>query len=145
MGWPSVADSSNVDAAVVGRLLNDAQLTSLMPDGIFWDVSRQGSKRFVIVSQVFHRDVPMQGGTAYEQFTYLVKAVELATSGANIQAAAARIDAFLHDATFAITGYDLMLSQRVERLRYVDPDPEDPDVRWMYLGGHYEVSVSPIP
>lgn len=138
-----MADSSDVDAAVVGRLIADAQLAALMPDGVYWDVARQGSTRFVIVSQVLHQDVPMQGSTAYEQFTYLVKAVELATSGANIQAAAARINALLHDATFSVTGYGLMLSQRVERVRYVDPDPEDPDVRWQHRGGRYELTVSP--
>ena len=68
----------------------DATLMALMPDGVYWDVARQGATRFVIVSQVFHLDVPMHGQTAYEQVTYLVKAVELATSGANIQAAACR-------------------------------------------------------
>ena len=105
----------------------------------------QGKIRFVVISQAFHRDVPMQGGTAYEEFTYVVQAVELAKSGANIQAAAARIDALLHDATFPITGYDLMCSQRVERLRVVLPDAEDADKRWQYLGGSYQVSVSPLP
>lgn len=138
-----MADTSNVDAAVVGRLLNDAQLAALMPDGVYWDVAKQGSTRFVIVSQVFHTDVPMQGGTAFEQITYLVKAVELATSGANIQAAAARINALFHDTTFSVTGYGLMNSQRVERVRFVDPDPEDPDVRWMHRGGRFEITVSP--
>ena len=138
-----MADTSDVDAAVVGRLLADATLMGLMPDGVYWDVARQGATRFVIVSQVFHLDVPMQAQTAYEQITYLVKAVELATSGANIQAAAARINALLHDATFTITGYGLMNSQRVERVRYVDPDPEDPDVRWQHRGGRYELTVSP--
>ena len=140
-----MAESSNVDAAVVGRLLNDAPLMSLMPDGVYWDLGVQGAIRFVVVSQAFHRDVPMQGGTAYEEFTYVVQAVELAKSGANIQAAAARINALLHDATFTITGYDLMCSQRIERLRVVIPDAEDPDKRWQYLGGSYQVSVSPVP
>jgi hypothetical protein len=138
-----VADSSDVDAAIVGRLLADATLTSLMPDGVYWDVARHGSTRFVVVSQVFHQEVPMFGATSYEQFTYLVKAVELATSGANIQAAAVRIQTLLHDATFAVTGYGLMNSQRVERVRFVDPDPEDPDIRWQHRGGRFEVTVCP--
>ena len=81
--------------------------------------------------------------TAYEEFTYVIHAVELAKSGANIQAAAARINALLHDATFAITGYSLMCSQRIERLKVVIPDAENPDERWQYLGGQYQVTVSP--
>lgn len=138
-----MADTSDIDAAVVGRLLADATLMALMPDGVYWDVAKQGATRFVIVSQVFHLDAPMQATTAYEQVTYLVKAVELATSGANIQAAAARINVLLHDTTFTVTGYSLMNSQRIERVRYVDPDPEDPDVRWQHRGGRYELTVSP--
>lgn len=114
-----------------------------MPDGVYWDVARHGSTRFVIVSLVFHQDVPMFDATAYEEFTYLVKAVELATSGANNQAAAQRINTLLHDATFTVTGYGLMRSQRVGHVRFVDPDPEDPDIRWQHRGGRYEVTVSP--
>ena len=63
-----------------------------MPDGVYWDVVEHGKTRFVIVSQVIHEDVPQQLSTAYEEFTYLVKAVELATAGANILAAADRIN-----------------------------------------------------
>lgn len=136
-------DSSAVDAAIVGRLLADSTLQGLMPNGVFFDVARHGNTQFVIVSQVAHEDVPMFGATAYERFTYLVKAVELATSGANILAAAARIQALLHRVDFSITGYGLMASKRIERIRYTEVDPDDEDKRWQHRGGHYEVIVSP--
>jgi hypothetical protein len=138
-----MADSSQVDAAVIGRLLGDATLSSLMSDGVYWDVAAHGKTRFVIVSQVDHSDEPMLQGTAYERFLYLVKAVELSTSGANISAASARIQTLLHDATFAVTGYGLMVSRRVERVRYTEVDEVDRDIRWQHRGGQYEVMVSP--
>jgi hypothetical protein len=55
------SDSSEVDAALVALLLADPQLTTLMPDGVFFDVAAHGSERFVIVSQLAHEDVGMFG------------------------------------------------------------------------------------
>ena len=132
-------DSSQVDAAVVGRLLGDATLQALMPDGVYWDVGKHGATRFVIVSQVIHEDEPQQQSTAFERFTYLVKAVELATAGANILAAADRINTLLHNATYSVTGYSLMTSHRIERVRFTEVDDEDADKRWQHRGGRYEV------
>lgn len=136
-------DSSAVDAAVISRLLNDATLAALMPDGVYWDVAASGKTRFVIVSLVLHQDEDVMTATAFERFTYLVKAVELATSGANIQAAAARIQVLLHDASFSVTGYGLMTSHRVERVRFTEVSDDDRDQRWQHRGGRYEVMVCP--
>lgn len=135
-------DSSDVDAAVVSRLLHDVTLAGLLPDGVYWDVAAHGKTRFVIVSQVIHEDTPMLQADAYEVFTYLVKAVELTTSGANIGAAAARIQTLLNNATFPVTGYGLMSSHRIERVRYTEVDDENADLRWQHRGGRYEVWVS---
>lgn len=140
-----MADPSAVDVAVIGRLLADPVLTGLMPHGIFWDVANQGAKRFVIVSLVPAGDVvPMFGGTAYERTLYLVKAVEDASLGANVGPAAARIDALLHDQTFAVTGYGLMNCQRTDRLRVTEVDPANADARWQHRGGYYEVVTTPL-
>jgi hypothetical protein len=136
-------DSSAVDAAVISRLVNDATLQGLMPDGVYWDVAAHGKTRFVIVSQVIHEDEAMFDGDAFERFTYLVKAVEKTTTGANIQAATARIQTLLHRATFLVTGYGLMSSRRVERIRYTEVDEVNADVRWQHRGGRYEVWCSP--
>jgi len=140
-----MSDSSAVDAAVITRLLNDATLAALMPDGVWWDVAASGKTRFVIVSLVIHFDEDqMPGTTVFEDVTYLVKAVELSTSSANIQAAAARIQELLHGATFSVTGYGLMSSQRVERVRFTEVSDDDKDQRWQHRGGRYKVMVAPV-
>lgn len=136
-------DSSAVDAAVVGRLLGDATLTGLMPDGVYFDVGGKDATRFVLVSQVDEDDIEMQGGDAFERFLYLVKAVEKSTTGANVLAAAARIQTLLNGTTYAVTGYTLARSKRVARVRYTEIDDADPDIRWQHRGGRYEVWVSP--
>lgn len=136
-------DSSAVDAAVIGRLLADGTLQGLMPDGVYWDVAPHGKTKFVIVSQVIHEDVGMMQGTAFERFTYLVKAVELTTTGANITAASARINALMDQASFTIAGYGLMASYRIERIRFTEVDETNADLRWQHRGGNYEVYVSP--
>jgi hypothetical protein len=139
-----MADSSQVDAALVTKLMNDAPLTVLVPDGIFFDVARQGATKFVIVSQLAHEDnYALAGETAFERFEYLVKAVELGTSGANVSAAAARIHALLQNGSLAPTGYTLMRMQREGgRIRYTEVDDAS-DARWQHRGGRYEIVVSP--
>lgn len=138
-----ISDSSEVDAALVALLLADVPLTTLMPDGVFFDVAKKGAQRFVIVSQLAHEDVGMFNASAYEEFTYLVKAVALSTTGADVKAAATRIHALLHDGTISPTGYALMRMRRLERVRYAEPDDENHDARWQHRGGQYAVSVSP--
>ena len=137
-----MSDTSDVDAAVINRLLGDATLTTLMPGGVYWGVASHGKTQFVIVSQVIHTDVPMLQGTAFESVLYLVKAVELTTSGANIVAAARRINELLDHVTFAVTGYGFMNSARIERVRDTEVDEMNPDQRWQHRGGRYEVTVS---
>jgi hypothetical protein len=138
-----MADSSDVDAAVVNRLLTDVTLTNLLPDGVYFDYGGHGKTRFVLVSQLAHEDEDMFGGPAYERFTYLLKGVELSTTGANIKAAAARIHTLFSGTTFTVTGYGLMTSKRVERVRYTEVDETNADIRWQHRGGHYEIWVSP--
>jgi hypothetical protein len=139
---PPVTDSAAVDAALVARLLGDAGLMALMPDGVYFDVARPGARRFVIVSIPEHHDVDVFGGRAVEEITYLVKAVAINTSGGDTRAAALRIDALLADTTWPIEGYGLMSSARVQRVRYPEPDDEDPDIRWQHAGARYLISVA---
>ena len=135
-------DSSAIDNALVAKLLGDAALMALMPDGVFIDEAGQDSRRFVIVSLVVAFDEPMFGGRAYEEATYLVKAVALSTSGGDVRAAAARIDALLDGGTLAAAGYTLMHMRRSERIRSTEVDEVDRSVRWQHRGGRYEVFVS---
>ena len=141
-------DSSAIDAAVIQRLSSDATLTSLMPDGVYWDIAPHGKNRFVKVSLVIHEDEAMLADEdgdkdAFERVTYRVLAIELATSGSNSIAAAARINGLLHNQTFPVTGYGLMSSHRIERHRATEADEENADVRWQHRGGDYEIFVSP--
>lgn len=139
-------DSSEVDSAVVALLTNDDELAALMPDGVSFDVSLKGASRFVIVSQLAHEETRMFGGTAWEVFTYLVKAVARNSSGAsaegNVRRAAARIHELLEGAVLTVTGYQVMLCKRLERVRFTEVD-EDNDARWQHRGGQYELWASP--
>ena len=149
-------DSSLVEDALIAKLLNDAQLKSLLPDGWWWDVASEVAgagksttpKRFGIVSLVDHSDVPVFGGRAWEEYLFLVKGVVLNGTGGDIKAAAARIDAILDPpppatpATLSIAGYGLMAMFRVKRVRYTERDDKDAAVRWLHRGGHYRVQVA---
>lgn len=143
-------DSSDIDSALVALLQADSALTALMPDGVFMDeagksiVSGGNATRFVIVSLVDEADEPKQGGTAFEDALYLVKAVELkpATGSGNIKAATARIQAVLHDQVLTVAGYTHMAMHRESRVRSTEVDSVDTSIRWWHRGGHYRVQQS---
>jgi hypothetical protein len=137
-----MSDSSDIDAALVAKLLADATLMALVPDGVFFDLANPGATRFVIVSLIDAEDEPMFGRRATETPLYLVKAVMLSTSGGNIKAAAARIDALLDGGTLTITGYALMNLQRTSRVRMTEVNEQDASIRWYHRGGRYELMVS---
>lgn len=139
------ADSNAIDAAIVTLLANDAQLTGAagyMPDGVFFDIAAKGKTRFVIVSLLTAPDTRMFQGRAFEEPLYLVKAVELSTSGTNAKAAAARIDTLLDGAVLTATGYGSVMVRREERVRFTEVD-QDSDARWQHRGGRYQVTASP--
>lgn len=135
------ADSSDIDAALVAKLLADAPLMALAVDGVAFDIAPQGATKFVIVSLLASTDTPMFRGRAYETGTYLVKFVEKGTSGLNAKSAAARIDAVLDGASLTIPGYTLMNIQRIERVRITEVDDVDNAIRWQHRGGLYEITA----
>jgi hypothetical protein len=138
------ADTSDVDAAIVSLLLNDSALSALLPDGVYFDEAAQGKTRFLIVSRIIGFDVPTYApfGTpkrAQEDLLYLVKAVVKTSSGANIKAAAARIDALLDDQALTATGYSAVWASREEPIRTTEVDEVDATIRWQHRGGRYRV------
>jgi len=141
-----MADSSAVDAALLSKLQNDATLMALMTDGVYFDEAPQGATKFVIVQQMNHDDTYVQGAatSALEEAVYLVKAVALDTSGADVKTAAARIDTLLHGGTITPTGYSLMNLRRWtggnNRVRMTEDDDQN-DQRWQHRGFLYEVMV----
>jgi len=143
-----MADSSNIDQAIVAMLGADATLLGYMPNGVFFDEAPPGSTRFVIVSLIDETDEAVFGGRAIEDHLYLVKAVALSTAGGNLKEAAARIDALLEDqpiglgSPISVDGYGWMACHRERRVRYTEVDEGDPSLRWRHRGGEYRVQMA---
>jgi hypothetical protein len=139
-----MADSSDVDTAIINRLAADPTLRALLPHGVFWDVSKLAATKFTVVSQLDHDDRFVLGGTVFERFLYLVKGVALGQDATPVRYAAHRIKELLDDQRFPIAGYVLMNCQRVHYVR-VSETIENTDDRWFHRGGHYEVLACPWP
>jgi len=138
-----MADSSDIDNALVTKLANDATLLALCPNGVYVDEAPPGSTRFVIVSLVEEADAGIFGARAFEDALYQVEAQMLSTvAGANIKAAAARIDALLEQGTLTVAGYSLMALFRESRIRLTEVDAADNAIRWYRRGGNYRLVVS---
>lgn len=136
-------DTSDVDAAVLAVLTGDVQLRALLPDGVWFDMAGPiNVTRYCLVSQMAHEDQDELQTVAWERVLYLVKAVVLDTSGADVKAAAYRIHQLLQDTRYPVNGYSLMLSSRTERVRYTELD-EVTAQKWQHRGGQYAVYVSP--
>lgn len=136
-------DSSDIDAALVAKLGADGTLLSYVPNGIYVDEAPPGSTRFVIVSLVDEVDEAKFGGRAFEDALFSIEARMLSTvAGANIKAAAARIDALLEDGVLSVAGYTLMTCHRESRIRLTEIDAVDPSLRWYRRGGNYRIQMS---
>jgi hypothetical protein len=132
--------SSNLDDAIVAKLLGDAPLMALATDGVAWDIAPQNATKFVIVSLLGGLDDQMFGARAFENPTYLVKFVEKSTSVINAKSAAARIDAVLDRAMVTAAGYTPAVMSRTERVRYTEVD--EANARWQHLGAMFELSAA---
>lgn len=140
-------DSGLIDNALVTKLNADAGaggLTTLMPDGTYFEEAPTGKTRFVIVSLMDESDTPVFEGRGIEAAVYLVKAVALSTAAteATMRSAAARIDALLEGGSLSVAGYSTMTLRRQSRIRLTEVDDVDPSVRWYHRGGQYEVVMS---
>lgn len=136
------SDASEVEAALSAKLVADSTLLATMTDGVYFDIAAHGATKFVILSLLAHEDAYQFGGSAMERFLFLVKAVALSSTGADVRTASARIHTLLQDGSLAPTGYTLMRMQRLERVRYTEVD-SDTDARWQHRGGQYEILVQP--
>lgn len=134
-------DGANVDAAIVARLRGDATLMGLMPDGIYFDVA-PGAQRFLLLAIIDGFDTPMFQSRAFENTTYLVKAVAPLSSGADVDRAAARIEALLQRAVLTVADYGRVEVEREARIRVTEPDEVDKSIRWQHRGGRYLVVAS---
>lgn len=143
-----MADSSDIDAALVAKLAADGTLVALLQSAplatpaVFVDIAPENSTKFVIVSLIEERDQAQFGSRAFEDALYLVEARMLSTAGGNIKAAAARIDVLLDGGTLTVSGYSLMRMHREERVRMTERDDLDQSILWQRRGGRYRVSMS---
>ncbi len=143
-----MSDSCAIDAALVEKLRSDATLQSLMPDGVFFGAGAPGLTRFIVVDLIAGEDRRLFDARD-EDCLYLVKAVALNDDNGDARAAAARIDELLDPpypappATLDVPGYGVMAISRVERIRMLDVDDEDNQIRWQHRGGQYQVLASP--
>ena len=136
------ADSGNVDAALVATLINDPQLMAITTDGAWFDIAQKNATKFILLSLLNEDDEPMFNGRAFEDAVYLVKAVTLASTGADVRLAAARIHALLDQKALDVAGYGQVTVMRIRRVRYTEVDDQN-DARWQHRGGHYRVMASP--
>lgn len=140
-----MSESAAIDDAIVAKLSGDSTLVTTMGYSVFFGVAKPNVTKAVIVALVIHEDEYSLRSKAFERVLYTVKAVAKSQSAAGASgadAAAARIDALLHDVTLTIAGYRHMLTRRTERVRYPEID-QDTDERWQHSGGRYEVWAAP--
>lgn len=136
-------DSSDIDNALVAKLGADATLLGYCPNGVYVDEAPPGSTRFVIVSLVDEHDEGQFGSRAYEDALFSVEARMLSTvAGANVKAAAARIDVLLEDQPLTVAGYTWMTLHRESRVRMTEVDDADNSIRWYRRGGQYRLQMS---
>lgn len=137
-------DSSDIDSALVVKLGSDATLLGLCPNGVYVDEAPPGATRFVIVSLVEEADEATFGtGRTIEDALFTVEARMLSTvTGANIKAAAARIDVLLEDQPLTVAGYTWMTLHREARIRITEVDDVDTSIRWYRRGGQYRLQMS---
>lgn len=138
-----MADSSDIDNALIALLGSDATLLALCPDNVYWEVAPPHAERFVLVSLLTARDDTTFDNLApIEQPVYAVKAVMMSGAGGKIQDAAERIHELLHNQTLTVAGYGDMNIHRDEdnpRIRYTEVDEKNTAVVWQHRGGNYRV------
>jgi hypothetical protein len=137
-----VSDSAAIDAAIIAKLVNDPTLQTLAPDGVWFEVAKEGAATFIRVSLADQFDEPMYGGTAYETALYLIEFFDRNPSGDRAKQGAARIHELLQDQTLTAPGYTWMTVHREKRERHLDIDEIDKSIRWQRRGGYYRVDMS---
>jgi len=138
-----MADTSDIAGALIAKLGSDLELLALCPNGVYRDQAPPGATRFVIVSLLAGEDTGVFGKRAIEAGVYLVEARMLSTvAGANVKAAAARIDVLLEGQPLTVAGFSWMTLHREEPIGLTEIDAADPSIRWFRRGGRYRLEMS---
>ena len=104
---------------------------------------RRASTRFVIVSLMAGERHWRVWPAGDRSGVYLVEARMLSTvPGANVNAAAARIDVLLEDQPLTVAGFTWMTLHREEPIGITEVDAVEPSIRWFRRGGRYRSEMS---
>ena len=136
-------NSSAITIALLTLLQGDAALQGILPDGAWFAIAPEGCTAFVIVQLVSGVNVPMFGGPAFKDATYLIEARARSTEPGDVNVAYDRIVALLTDAELPLVGYGKMLVQFEDDIEMVEVDAVDASIRWNRCGGHCHVMVAP--
>jgi hypothetical protein len=144
--------SDAIDIAVQSRLSGDGTLSALLTGGVYnaYDFYMGDSTSFpvpfAVVTLFTGKDVRELRGRGWEECRYVVT-VHTETDGpqvplSTIRQACARIDELLHGATFSISGYTLLKSERERRyfggMQFDEFEHED-YFQGAYYGGLYAI------
>jgi hypothetical protein len=153
-----MADSQDIDNALLAKLGADTALLALLPNGPYWDNEAAADVvAYVRVSLADSVDGLRLGGRGYESHIYLIRAIVysgVADAKTRAKQAAARIDELLDPqppnppATLTVAGYTSMAIYReptLQRIHDTQPASEvDPSIQWYMRGAHYRVVQSLI-
>ena len=137
--------STAVRRAVYGKLAGDTTLNNLLgtpatgySKSIYHNTAPAGAS-FPYVLFNKQSGVPTEAFTdpsAYETDVWLVKAVDRNTSADTAEAAAARVQALLNDASLSISGSTLMYLRRQSDVEF---EEEAQGVRYQHVGSLYRL------
>ena len=135
---------TEVERALIGKLAADATLSTLLPDGVFYDVAPIGSTKFAIVSLSTSRGLDeLADAETFRALIYIVKAVALGSGSDTVAAADFRIQEIVDRQPLDFppaAGASLMVARWVDRIRYTEIANGE---AWQHRGARYEITVTP--
>ena len=135
-----MTESVLADTWLYDTLSADVVLTATAPGGVWADTAPVGTTEpFVTFTKVAGRDHKAIGSIrVWEDCLYDVKATKADTKYTDLDAAADRIDAVLHDVAATVTGGRIVQCTRESGLRLSEVTD---GVSYRHLGGTYRLQV----
>lgn len=140
---------SSIVTSVITLLANDAELATMLPDGIYFHAGPPSLNQFGLVLVVDGAFDAIFGGGGIYLLQVIAKAVIRSGDVMPAEDAAGRIHAVLTGARdvfygggFALEGGRLMAIVPMIPVAYSEPVEGDLDVYWQHRGSQYEISIS---
>lgn len=142
----TLADSHEIDRALIALLRADALLTGYAPDGVWFESAGQNAQHFVLVSITESLDTQQFGRRAWDDILFSVDAVMLIKADGSNDAdeAAARINELLDGQPLTVNGFAYMTMHRVSRIAEDEHDDQTPSIVFYHRGGRYRVQMTPL-